>query len=1034
MESVLEDRDRVGVADAILLEDFKNVEAFCDNLHKRYMRNIIYTYIGQVLVTVNPYKDLGLYTDAAMETYRRANFYQVPPSVFAIAETAFRSMIAENEDQCILISGESGAGKTEASKQILRYVAAATLHQHEIDHVRDRLLKSNPVLEAFGNAKTNRNDNSSRFGKYMDIECNFKGDPLGGHILNYLLEKSRVVHQENGERNFHVFYQLLAGSSEEVLAKLHLTRDPADYHYLRQGNSSRLTSVDDKSEFEKVLTALKVIEFGDDEITSINNIVAAILHMGNIIFTANDEGNAIINSSPEIKHTSELLSCSESTLTAALTHRTIEARDDIVCSPLSVEQAQHCRDALAKSTYERLFNWLVERLNASLRSTDKAKKTLFGILDIYGFEIFERNGYEQFCINYCNEKLQQVFIELTLRSEQEEYRREGIVWEQVPYFDNKIICDLVEEKHKGIISVMDEECLRPGDATDLTLLAKLNAQLGKHDHFSSYETVDINDKQKKTFGNEEFRLRHYAGEVSYNIRGFLDKNNDLLYRDLKQTMTESGNPILAKVFPKKELVAKKRPVTAATQFKLSLSKLMDILMSKQPSYIRCIKPNEHKRALDFNRELVTHQVKYLGLMENLRVRRAGFAYRRNYEIFLERYKSLCPKTWPNFKGPAKDGVQHLVESLKFSADEYRMGNTKIFIRLPKTLFRTEDAYQVRKGELATFLQARVKCFIYRRKFLAMKAAVTLIAAHWRTIAAKKILQKRRWAAIVIRAFVKGFITRNEAVNETNARFQKLVKSEWLLRLSKSLPRNVLDNFWPEAPVSCQGTSAIIKTMHHQCLAGRYVRTLPKDRKKMFEEKILAEQLFKDRKVSYRATLPKPFKATRLSTVEENLLKTAFENVLKHPGEKTKYSVPCTKYDRHGYAPRERLLIVTTGALYLLESNKDSTKLKLKHRFPLKDIHRLTVSPNNDTFVLIQTPHENYEKDKGDLILRLPNVIEAITKIVTLSDNPDVVNVADSNSIEHYMKNGKAGTIRFDTGTVSSFDKTKDGTFVVVAAQ
>ncbi|XP_018019486.1 unconventional myosin IC [Hyalella azteca] len=1013
MESSLDDRHRVGVPDAILLEDYMSEEVFRDNLRKRYMNNHIYTYIGQVLVSVNPYKELGLYTDAVMEQYRRINFYQVPPSIFAIAENAFRCMVAESSDQCILISGESGAGKTEASKQILRYVAAATLHQHDIDLVRDRLLKSNPVLEAFGNAKTNRNDNSSRFGKYMDIEFNFKGDPLGGHILNYLLEKSRVVHQETGERNFHIFYQLLAGSSQDLLDKLHLQRDPQHYFYLRQGSCSRVDSIDDKKDCDAVMAALRVIDFSEEEIDCIFRIVAAILHLGNVSFRAKDDGSAVPVSSDHVKHASLLLECGEEALATALTHRTIEARGDVVCTPLSVDQAGSCRDALAKATYERLFNWLVERLNASLRSTVKAKKTLLGILDIYGFEIFNKNGYEQFCINYCNEKLQQVFIELTLKSEQEEYRREGIQWEQVTYFDNKIICDLVEEKHKGIISLMDDECLRPGDATDLTLLAVLNKQLADHKHFSSYETVSTHDKQKKTFGKEEFRLQHYAGEVSYSIQGFLDKNNDLLYRDLKQTMSSSTNAIAAKIFPKAELVAKKRPVTAATQFKLSLSKLMSILMSKEPSYVRTIKPNDHKRPLDFDQQLVSHQVKYLGLMENLRVRRAGFAYRRSYEIFLERYKSLSSKTWPNFKGSPKDGVKHIVEALKYSEDEYRMGATKLFIRLPKTLFRTEDAYQARKHELATYLQARVKGVQQRRRYLRLKEAVTCIAKHWRAVAARRLLVRRRWAASVVRMFVKGFITRNEAVNEHNARFQQLVKAEWLVRLSKQLPQRILDDSWPDAPASCAATSRILKV--------RGVILV-----------ILHLPYPEGRKSSYPASVPERFKESRLSAAEESLLKSAFDTVHKQQGEKTKYRVSCTKYDRHGYKPRERLLVVTTAALYLLESIKDDTKLKLKHRFPLKEIHRLIVSRNNDAFVLIQTPQENHEKDKGDLILRVPHVIELVTKVVALSDNPEALTVADSDSIEHYMKKGKAGTIRFDVGAVTSIDKIKD-TLVVVGA-
>jgi len=1032
MESVLEHRARVGVPDAILLEDYTSEDVFLHNLRKRYDENVIYTYIGHVLVALNPYRDLGLYTDDVMEQYRKANFYQVPPSVFAIAEAALRSMIAEREDQCVLISGESGAGKTEASKQILRYLAAATLHSREVDSVRDRLLQSNPVLEAFGNAKTCRNDNSSRFGKYMDVECNFKGDPLGGHILNYLLEKSRVVHQEGGERNFHVFYQLVAGADPALRAALKLSSDPQDYHFLRQGNSSRVASIDDAASFREVVSALKVIDIPEEEVSSMWAVVAAVLHLGNITFTEDEGGNATVEAGEALESAAELLKVSPGTLRDALTHRTIDARGDVVRSPLTVEQAGYCRDALAKATYSRLFSWLVSSLNRSLRSHSPERKTLFGILDIYGFEIFQNNGYEQFCINYCNEKLQQLFISLTLRSEQEEYEREGIAWEQVEYFDNRVICDLVEEKHKGIIALMDEECLRPGDATDATLLAKLAANLRHHKHFLCYDT-SANDKERKTFGASQFRIRHYAGEVAYSAAGFLDKNNDLLYRDLKTALAGSGDPVVAAVFPMSELAEKKRPLTAATQFKHSLAALMDTLMSKQPSYVRCIKPNSDKRALLFDQELVRHQVQYLGLMENLRVRRAGFAYRRAYDVFLNRYKSLCPATWPSYSGPAKDGVRLLVKELGFGEEEYRMGVSKLFIRLPKTLFRTEDAYQARKAQLATYLQSHVKRVLTRRAYLRMRAAAVLIAAHWRRVAAQRVLSKRRDAAQVIRRFIKGFITRNEPVSEVNAAFQRQVKAEWLRRLARALPASVLDPRWPPCPPTCTEASETLRAMHRQSLAGRYVNTLSKERKAIIEEKILAETLFSGRKSSYPASLPRPFASSRLEGAEAALVSSAFESSIKNPGETTKYAAPATKYDRHGYAPRPRVLVLTSSALYLLH-NKEGQKLKLKHRFPLKEVSRLVVSPNSDNFVLVQTPPENHSKDKGDLILQLPNVIEALTKVIAANDDPAVLSVADTSSIEHYMQKGKAGTIRFDVGATSSFDKTKDGAFVVIAAQ
>lgn len=290
--------------------------------------------------------------------------------------------------------------------------------------------------------------------------------------------------------------------------------------------------------------------------------------------------------------------------------------------------AIYARDALAKAVYDRLFTWLVARINQSLHPKNdiKRKGNVMGILDIYGFEIFKKNSFEQFCINFCNEKLQQLFIELTLKSEQDEYNKEGIEWIPVEYFDNKVICNLIEEKYKGIISILDEECLRPGDPTDLTFLSKLNYQLGSHPHFicHSRTTTAI----QKTMGRDDFRLIHYAGDVTYNVSGFLDKNNDLLFRDLKETMSLTKNHIVKLCFPESEYKNKKRPETAITQFRNSLNNLMEILMCKEPSYIRCIKPNDVQKSNIFDHKLVLHQVKYLGLMENLRVRRAGFAYRR----------------------------------------------------------------------------------------------------------------------------------------------------------------------------------------------------------------------------------------------------------------------------------------------------------------------------------------------------------------------------------------------------------------------
>ncbi len=530
-------------------------------------------------------------------------------------------------------------------------------------------------------------------------------------------------------------------------------------------------------------------------------------------------------------------------LSAALTHRTIEARGELVTSPLSRESAIYARDALSKAVYDRLFSWLVCRINKSLHPENASRKNnVMGILDIYGFEIFQKNSFEQFCINFCNEKLQQLFIELTLKSEQEEYLREGIEWVPVQYFDNKVICNLIEEKHKGIISIMDEECLRPGETTDLTFLNKMNDRLGDHPHYVCHQLAST--AVQKTMGREDFRLVHYAGDVTYTTNGILDKNNDLLFRDLKEIMSRTKNSITLDCFPAEEYLDKRRPNTAVTQFRNSLNNLMEILMCKEPSYIRCIKPNDLKSGDLFDDSLVLHQVKYLGLMENLRVRRAGFAYRRSYEMFLRRYKCLSKQTWPNYNGPAKDGVQILARELGYGAEDYRMGRTKIFIRFPKTLFDTEDAFQLKKHYLASIIQARWKGRKQRAKYLKFREATIRVQAYMRRHLAIKRAQAKREATIKVRAFIKGFITRHEAPNGYNDAFIAHSKRQWLLKLAKSLPKSILSFTWISSPAHCTEASAVLKDVYRRHFVRTYIRNLSKERKRQLELKVLAESVFK----------------------------------------------------------------------------------------------------------------------------------------------------------------------------------------------
>ncbi|XP_067934341.1 unconventional myosin-Ic-like [Watersipora subatra] len=1038
MEAALLERDKIGVQDFVLLHDHLSLDEFLSNLEKRFKHDLIYTYIGPVLVSVNPYKELSIYSAEVMDLYRSEDFYELPPHVFALSDAAYRYMIDENRDQCVLISGESGAGKTEASKKILQYIAKASRHSKEVEDVKERLLESNPLLEAFGNAKTNRNDNSSRFGKYMDIQFDFQGIPVGGHILNYLLEKSRVVRHVGGERNFHIFYELLNSGDVVLLEKLCLSSDPHDYFYLKQGGVGSETTVHDNNMFKVVKHALDVCDFGQDQQQDLFAIVACVLHLGNLTFVQERGSRTQIPDEKCISIICKLLGCEENLLYTALLNRTVPAKDDEIKTPLSVEQAYQARDALAKAVYDRMFTWLVHRINDSLMSQKKERKMLFGLLDIYGFEIFESNGFEQFCINYCNEKLQQLFIELTLKSEQEEYLREGIEWEPVEYFNNKIICDLIDSKPMGMIAIMDEECVRPGEATDETFLTKMSDNIGKHDHFTSYECTD--KTTKKTISRTEFRLKHYAGDVTYSVSGFLEKNNDLLYRDLKKVMTQTSNSVTLDMFNKEELEIKKRPESAATSFKQSLSKLMNILMSKEPSYVRCVKPNDSKRSSIFSRSIVEHQVKYLGLMENLRVRRAGFAYRRPHRFFLQRYKSLCPATWPHFSGSDRDGVQTLVNHLNYEEEDYRLGISKIFIRLPKVLFATEELLQARKHQLATSIQAKYKGFYTRKNFLRMRVAVIMIAKHWRRVMARRLLEKRKWAVQVIRKYIKGFMLRNEPECEENRGFIHFTRYNYLTRLRDNLPKSVLDKNWPAAPRLVQEANDYMRELYMSNMVRRYCTAMSPEKKARMEEKVVAETIFKDKKSSYPASIRQPFHHFTVTQIPGlqgitglNQLHTqVFSKLSKKldPPEEIVYACPATKFDRNGYKNRDRLFMLANNAIYLVAEKKE-----IKDVILFNSLKSISVSPFGDNILVLHL-HPNDYGVKGDVILQTPNVFETCTKIANQVKNPELINIISKGvlvCIKHSLKTGKEGMIEFSEGPIAKTTKGKNGHLCVISS-
>jgi myosin I len=564
----------------------------------------------------------------------------------------------------------------------------------------------------------------------MDIIFNFKSDPIGGHIQNYLLEKSRVVYQQNGERNFHSFYYLLFGNDEHTLkSKYFLTTSSQDYIYISQGNTSKVQTIDDRQNFLAVNDALKVVGFKQEVIQTIWNIIGAIIHLGNVNFdeTGSHDNCTITEKSlkDEIKAISNLLSIDQNELTKALTSRLIATGSkDLVTAHHMTKDASYGRDAFAKAIYERLFSWIVSKINDSLdvKRVNESKSTLIGVLDIYGFEIFDNNSFEQLCINYCNEKLQQLFIELVLKQEQEEYKNENINWTHIDYFNNKIICDLVEQSRKGIFAIVDEASYTVGNINDEILLEHLDKQLKDHAHYSS-RGVNLSDKSLAI--RSEFRIVHYAGDVKYSIKGFIDKNKDTLFQDLKRLLYNSRNLTIKEMWPEgaqhvSEIT--KRPPTAAYLFKNSMIELVQNLSSKNPFYVRCIKPNEIKSANTFDYKRVETQVSYLGLLENVRVRRAGFAYRVTYEKFLSRYKCISNKTWPNPRGDSsKDNVSVILRQHNFENDAH-YGLTKVFIKSSKTLFALEQKRADKIPELVIFLQKIWKGTLARRKYKKLRAA------------------------------------------------------------------------------------------------------------------------------------------------------------------------------------------------------------------------------------------------------------------------------------------------------------------------
>ncbi|XP_073517729.1 unconventional myosin-VIIa isoform X2 [Phyllobates terribilis] len=838
-----------GVEDMIRLGDL-NEAGILRNLLIRYREHLIYTYTGSILVAVNPYQLLPIYTPDQIRLYTNKKIGEMPPHIFAIADNCYFNMQRNSKDQCCIISGESGAGKTESTKLILQFLAAIS-GQHS--WIEQQVLEANPILEAFGNAKTIRNDNSSRFGKYIDIHFNKKGAIEGAKIEQYLLEKSRVCRQAPDERNYHVFYCMLKGMPPDQKKKLGLGK-ATDYNYLCMGHCTTCDGRDDSKEYANIRSAMKVLMFTDTENWEISRLLAAILHLGNLRYEARMYDNldaCEVIYSTSLTTAANLLEVEPQDLMNCLTSRTIITRGETVSTPLSMEQALDVRDAFVKGIYGRLFVWIVEKINAAiyrpLSNEPKVIRRSIGLLDIFGFENFTVNSFEQLCINFANENLQQFFVRHVFKLEQEEYNLENINWQHIEFTDNQDALDMIAIKPMNIISLIDEESKFP-KGTDTTMLNKLNSQHKLNTFYippkNSYET--------------QFGINHFAGIVYYETRGFLEKNRDTLHGDIIQLVHSSKNKFIKQIFqadvamflcgyfssafgqssslPAKGAETRKRSPTLSSQFKRSLELLMRTLSVCQPFFVRCIKPNEYKKPMLFDRELCIRQLRYSGMMETIRIRRAGYPIRYTFVEFVDRYRVLMPGVKPAYKqGDLRGTCQRIAECVLGKDDDWQIGKTKIFLKDHHDMLLEIERDKAITDKVI-LIQKVVRGFKDRSNFVKVRKSVLLIQRYWRGYNCRRNYTVMKVGFLRLQA-----LYRSRRLHQQYHIVRKRI-SDFQARCRGYLVRRAFRHrLWAVYTIQAYSRGMIARRLYKR-LKGEYQRRLEAEKLRLAEEERLKKEM------------------------------------------------------------------------------------------------------------------------------------------------------------------------------------------------
>ncbi|KAG7210137.1 hypothetical protein KM043_011699 [Ampulex compressa] len=755
-----QDLGQNGVEDMIQLSDL-NEASLLWNLKIRYDKELIYTYTGSILVAVNPYKMFDIYGLDQVKLYEGRILGTLPPHLFAVGSSAYSQVTAANNasaNQVVVISGESGSGKTESTKLVMQYLAAVNRAPNNL--VTEQILEATPLLESFGNAKTPRNDNSSRFGKYLEVHFR-DGVIVGGRITQYLLEKSRIVTQASEERNYHVFYELLAGLDQQLRDKYGLLT-PDKYFYLNQGGNCEIDGKSDVEDFKALLSAMQVLGFTSEEQDTIFKILASVLHLGNVYFhrkqMRHGQEGVEVGSDAEIRWAAHLLQVNSDGIIRALTTKTTEARNERVFTALNIDQALDARDAFAKALYSSLFSWLVARVNHIVYKGTKQTAAI-SILDIFGFENFAENSFEQLCINYANENLQFYFNKHIFKLEQQEYAKEKIDWTTINYTDNLPVIHLIAKKPVGILHLLDDESNFP-KATDLSFLEKCHYNHALSELYS-----------RPRMSSAEFAIKHYAGQVWYNVEGFLDKNRDTLRADVVELLISSKISMVSKMFqhvrttheanktmnkPNGRFVTMKpRTPTVSARFHDSLQQLLDSMSQCNPWFVRCIKPNTEKAPMKFDMPCVLEQLRYTGMLETIRIRKTGYPVRLLFGHFVDRYRYLVSTHLPR-GAPNKELCRIILDKAapKEAQTQYQLGLTRVFLR--ESLERTLEYNRALILERAAItVQRYTRGFLARRRFLNISRSTVLIQAVYRGYRERKKFRDLKKGALVVQKLYRG---------------------------------------------------------------------------------------------------------------------------------------------------------------------------------------------------------------------------------------------------------------------------------------